>query len=76
MSAAASACRARRRSCSRAMPGGVPLASLRRRCAWSAKRWSSGEVCMTRRRCCTALLHKAALLAFSSPMAATDAVMI
>ena len=35
---ALSACRALRRSRSRSMPGGVPLASLRRRCASSFKR--------------------------------------
>ena len=38
MWAAVSACRALRRSRSRSMPGGVPFASFRRRCAWSVKR--------------------------------------
>ena len=35
---AVSACRALRSSRSRSMPGGVPRASFRRRCAWSVKR--------------------------------------
>jgi hypothetical protein len=35
---AVSACRALRSSRSRSMPGGVPRASFRRRCAWSVRR--------------------------------------
>ena len=57
------------------MPGGVPRASFRRRCACSVKRWSSGAGCSKRRRC-MALLHSVrgragAQLAFSSPINVT-----
>jgi len=52
MWAAVSACRARRISRSRSIPGWVPLASFRRRCASSIRRWSSGGAVGLKRRCC------------------------
>jgi hypothetical protein len=52
MRAAVSACRARRISRSRSIPGWVPFASFRRRCASSIRRWSSGGAAGLKRRCC------------------------
>ena len=50
--AAVAACRARRISRSRSIPGWVPFASFRRRCASWIRRWSSGGAVGLKRRCC------------------------
>jgi hypothetical protein len=52
MRAAVSAYRARRISRSRSIPGWIRLASYRRRCASSIRRWSSGGAVGLKRRCC------------------------
>ena len=52
MCAAVSACRARRTSVSRSIPGGAPSASRRRRAASSVSRFSSVANCLKRSRSC------------------------